>query len=101
MTQKYRALKLMAVVYKILAWVTLAAGLVVSIFAVMAGSLVSQQLGSAAPVAGGLAIFTVFFGSTLIGFGTFYALAQGINLMFELENRTRPQQKPAAVKRAA
>jgi amino acid transporter len=101
MTQNYRALKLMSVVYKVLAWITLAAGLVISIFAVMAGSLVSQQLGSAAPVGGGLVIFAIFFGSTLVAFGSFYALAQGINLMFELENRTRPQEKPRAVKRAA
>lgn len=89
MKEKYRILRTMAVVYKILAWVSLVFGLIGSITFLIQFSLVSQQLGTAVPAFAGFTLFAVFLGYTLIAFGTFYALAEGINMLFDIERQTR------------
>lgn len=89
MKDKYRILRTMAVVFKVLAWVSLILGIIGSVTFWIQFSLLSQQLGTAVPAAAGFVIFAVMFLYTLVGFGALYALAEGINLLFDIERQTR------------
>lgn len=101
MTKKYRLLKTMAVVYKVMAWVSLVFGMSLSIFALVASSLVSQQLGTAAPAGGGFVAFTVLILYTLISFGSFYAMGEVINLLFDIDEQTRGARERETMRPAA
>ncbi len=89
MREKYRILAVMAVVYKVLAWVTLILGVITGIFALVAGSLISQQIGAAGAAGGGFAAFVLITVYSLISFGTLYGLAEGIRLLFDIEREVR------------
>ena len=89
MAEKYRLLRTMAVVYKVLAWVALVVGVAVSIFALVASSLISQQLGTAGAAGGGFIAFIALLVYSLITFGSLYALAEGIYLLFDIEQQSR------------
>lgn len=82
----------MAVVYKIMAWVSLVFGLIASITFLVQFSLLSQQLGTAVPAFAGFSVFIVLLAYTLVGFGTLYALAEGIYLLLNIEQQTRATQ---------
>ena len=92
MKEKFRILKTMAVVYKIMAWVTLVFGLIASVTFLVQFSLLSQQLGTAVPAFAGFSLFVVFMAYTLLGFGTLYALAEGIHLLLSIEQQTKTTQ---------
>jgi len=100
--EKYRILRTMAVVFKIMAWVTLVSGVIGSVTVLIQFSLLSQQLGTAVPAGAGVSLFILLLAYTLLGFGTLYAFAEGINLLFDIERQTRatPEQareiRPAA-----
>lgn len=79
----------MATVYKVLAWISLVVGVIFSIIALVTSSLISQQLGTAAPAGGGFIVFVIILLATLLNFGTLYALSQGIMLLFDIDNNTR------------
>lgn len=102
MKEKYRILRTMAVVYKIMAWVTLIFGLIGSITFLIQFSLLSQQLGTAVPAVAGTSLFVMLLVYTLVAFGTLYALAEGIRLLFDIERQTReaPEQT-REIRRAA
>jgi len=90
--EKYRILRTMAVVYKIMAWVSLVFGLIGSITFLVQFSLLSQQLGTAVPAFAGFSLFVVFLAYTLLSFGTLYALAEGIRLLLNIDRQTQPAQ---------
>ena len=90
MKEKYRILRTMAVVFKIMAWVSLVFGIIGSVTFLIQFSLLSQQLGTAVPAAAGFSLFLVLMAYTLVAFGTFYAMAEGISLLFDIERQTRP-----------
>jgi len=100
--EKYRILRTMAVVYKIMAWVSLVFGLIGSITFLIQFSLLSQQLGTAVPAVAGTSLFVMFLVYTLVAFGTLYALSEGIRLLFDIERQTRatPEQT-REIRRAA
>jgi len=87
--EKYRILRTMAVVYKVMAWVSLIFGLIASITFLIQFSLISQQLGTAMPAIAGFSVFLVLLVYTLLAFGTFYAVAELINLLFDIEHQSR------------
>ena len=89
MREKYRTLSLMAVVFKVMAWISLIAGLIGSIAFLMQFSLLSQQLGTALPAIAGFTFFVVFVVYTLLSFGSLYAISEGIYLLFDIEKETR------------
>lgn len=89
MTEKYRILKTMAVVFKVFAWVSLVLGVAFSIFALVASSLIAQQLGTAGAASGGFVAFIGLMIYSLFAFGSFYALAEGIQLLFAIEQQSR------------
>jgi vacuolar-type H+-ATPase subunit I/STV1 len=102
MKEKYRLLRVMAVIYKILAWVSLVVGVIVSIFALAASSLIAQQLGAAGAAGGGFILFLGIVVYSLISFGSLYALGEGIDLLFDIEQQTRKtEEKMAETKKAA
>ena len=92
MKEKYRILRTMAFVYKIMAWVTLVFGLVGSITFLVQFSLLGQQLGTAVPAVAGFTLFSLLLVYTLVAFGTLYALAEGIYILFDIEQQTRTTQ---------
>lgn len=79
----------MAVVFKVMAWVSLVFGIIGSVTFLIQFSLLSQQLGTAVPAVAGFSLFLVLIAYTLLAFGTFYALAEGIHLLFDIERQTR------------
>ena len=102
MKEKYRILRTMAVVFKVVAWVSLVLGLIGSITFLIQFSLLSQQLGTAVPAVAGFSLFLVLIVYTLVGFGTFYALAEGINLLFDIDRQTRaPAEQARQIRPAA
>ncbi len=88
MAEKYRMLRIMAVVYKVLAWVSLVIGIGLSIAALAAGSVIAQQLGTAGAAGGGFLAFIGILIYTLVTFGSLYALSEGIGLLFDIEHQT-------------
>lgn len=97
---QYRVLRVMAGVYKVLAWISLVVGVVFSLVALIASSLISQQFGTAAPAGGGFIVFLVGLLYTLFTFGTLLAIGEGIDLLFDIRNNTQraveQQIRPAA-----
>ncbi len=88
MAEKYRILRTMAVVYKVLAWVSLVIGIGMSIAALAAGSVIAQQLGAAGAAGGGFLAFVGILIYSLVTFGSLYALSEGISLLFDIEYQT-------------
>lgn len=102
MEQKYRILKVMVVVYKVVAWLSLIGGVLLSISALISGSIVAQQLGIPGPVAVGLGTFLFLLLGSLFSFGSLYAFAELIQLAFNIhQNTVTTQQEVRKVKPAA
>lgn len=93
MKEKYRVLRIMATVYKVLAWIALVAGVAISILILVAGSLISQQLGTAGAAGGSFVAFLVTLIYALFSFATLYALGEAINLLFDIERQTNTTQE--------
>jgi hypothetical protein len=87
--QKYRILRTMATVFKVLAWLALIAGIIGSVTFWIQFSLLSEQIGTAVPAVAGFVVFAILFIYSLVSFGALYALAETINLLFDIERQTR------------
>lgn len=102
MEQKYRILRVMVVVYKVVAWLSLVGGVILSIMTLISGSIVAQQLGVPGPAAFGLGGFFFLLLSSLFSFGALYAFAELIQLAFNIhQNTVNLQQTVSKVKPAA
>lgn len=102
MEQKYRILKVMVVVFKVVAWLWLIGGVILSIVTLISGSIVAQQLGAPGPAGFGLGAFLFILLSSLFSFGALYAFSELIQLVFSIhENTVKLQQVVSKVKPAA
>jgi hypothetical protein len=102
MEQKYRILKVMVVVFKVVAWLWLIGGVILSIVTLISGSIVAQQLGVPGPAGVGFGAFLFMLLSSLFSFGALYAFAELIQLAFSIhENTVKLQQAVGKVKPAA
>ncbi len=102
MEKKFRALRIVSVVFKVLAWVTLVGGILSALIAVVIGALGAgamarmPQLRNLAPlIAGGGGIVAAIVSalgilvSSLFGFVLLYAYAEAIYLAIAIEQNTR------------
>lgn len=85
---KYRALRVMAVVMKILAWVVLVAGLIVSLTTLFATGLLSDSLGTTVPLSARLFAFLGMIAGTLVQFVFLMGAGEAISLLFDIESNT-------------
>ncbi len=99
----FRALRILASVYKIIAWIIFGAGSIIAISMLFSSNLISSGLGL--PVTPGASIVTalIFEGFILLQFVFFLGLGQVISLFFEIDFHTRPvaANKSESVKSAA
>lgn len=100
---KYRALRVMAVVMKILAWVVLATGLMLSLATLFATGLLTQSLGTTVPVSARLFMFIGMVAGTLVEFVFLLGSGEAISLLFDIEASTvaRPAAHHEEVMKAA
>ncbi len=102
MRERYRLLRVMAVVYKILAWVSIAVGVFTNtIIAIGLGGLIAPQLGAGLGVAAGFGTFVLLAVYSLIAFGTLYGLSEAIYLLFDIEEHTRSTEEKVTGMRPA
>ena len=101
--EHYGLLKVMAVVYKILAWVSIVVAVFTNtLLSVAIGGLLTPQLGAAVGVSAGFGVWLLLAVYALIVFGTLYGLSEGIYLLFEIEEETRKtEEKVTSMKPAA
>lgn len=90
---QYRALRVLAVVYKILAWITLAVGIIVSISLLFSSSIVSRGLGI--PVSIGISFLAAIFalGLSLLQFVFLLGFGELISMVFDIDANTRPAEE--------
>lgn len=102
MEQRYRILKVMVVVFKVVAWLWLIGGVILSVITLISGSIIAQQLGAPGPAGFGFGAFLFLLLTSLFNFGVFYAFAELIQLVFSIhENTVNLQQTVSKVKPAA
>lgn len=100
MVKKFKVLRFIGMVWKILAWIVLVLGILTAIGALLTsifgGGIMSQfaqQQGQWAPwmfgALGGILIFTVTLVGTVIEFLIFYAVGELIFLLLAIEENTR------------
>ncbi len=90
MRERYGFLRLMAVVFKVLAWLSIAVAVFVNtMLAVGLGILVTPQAGAVLGVVAGLSAWIFMAAYALILFGTFYALSEAIYLLFDIKAEVR------------
>ncbi|MGC9359353.1 MAG: hypothetical protein ACP5G7_03130 [Anaerolineae bacterium] len=102
MEKKFRALRIVSVVFKVLAWVALVGGILSALIAVVIGALSAgamarmPQLRNLAPlIAGGGGIVAAVVSalgilvSSLVGFVLLYAYAEAVYLAIAIEQNTR------------
>lgn len=85
---KYRALRVLATVYKVLAWVTLVVGSLISLSLLFSSSVVSSGLGVPVSLGAGIIAALVAIGFTLIQFVLFLGFGELISLIFDIEANT-------------
>lgn len=92
---KYRALRVLAMVYKILAWVTLVSGALVSISLLFSSTVISRGLG--VPVSFGASFLAalVALGFTLVQFVFLLGFSELIYLVFDINDNTSPKEEAA------
>jgi hypothetical protein len=102
MEKKFRALRIVSVVFKVLAWVTLVGGILSALGAVVLGvlsvgtmdrmpelrNLMPLMAGGSGIVAGILSALGIL-ASSLVGFVLLYAYAEAIYLAIAIEQNTR------------
>lgn len=101
MTSRYRVLRIMAVVYKVGAWLTLIGGSMTAIALLTSVNTVSKQLGTAIPGGTGLAMFFAFELYSLLAFGSLLGLSEAISLLLDINRKTRQAQEKDTVLRPA
>lgn len=90
---KYRALRVLATVYKILAWVTLAVGVIVSISLLFGSSAISRGLGLSVSIGVGFLAALLTMGFSLLQFVFLLGFGELINLVFDIEANTHIMEK--------
>ena len=101
MAKRFRALRLLALLYQILAWVTLVGGVLAGIFAVILG-IVSGRAGGPSPMvadfpllnravglAAGIVVAFIIVLAGIIQFILLYATSEVIHLGLAIEQNTR------------
>ena len=101
MERRFRALRLVATVCKILAWVIVVAGCLVALFAIIAGAIQGQAgvqsptlagipvLGQVDGLISGLVAGVLTLLAALVQFVLFYAAGEWIELILAIEQNTR------------
>jgi len=86
----YRVLRVLASVYKIIAWIILGAGSIIAISMLFSSNIISSGLGI--PVTAGASIVTalIFEGFILLQFIFFLGLGELISLVFDINFNTNP-----------
>ncbi len=84
----YKALRVLATVYKVLAWVTLVVGSFISLSVLFIPSLISSGLGVPVSIGVGIVAAFVAIGFTLIQFILFLGFGELISLIFDIEANT-------------
>ncbi len=86
----YRALRILASVYKMVAWIIFGAGSIISLSMLFSSNIIASGLGI--PITPGASIATalIFEGFILIQFVFFLGLGQLISLVFDIDFNTRP-----------
>lgn len=92
---KYRALRVLAVVYKILAWITLVIGVIISISLLFSSSIVSRGLGVSVSFGASFIAALLTLGFTLLQFVFFLGFGELISLLFDIDANTAPKLKKA------
>lgn len=86
MRERYGFLRVIAVVFKILAWVTIAVAVFVNtMLAVGLGILIAPQAGGVLSFVAGFSSWILMGVYALVLFGTFYALSEAIYLLFDIK----------------
>lgn len=93
MENRFTALRVIAIFFKILAWIALIFGLIGAVAALLVGFTLSGQQGVlgldlSGPLAG-IAMFVVVLIISLIIFMIYYAIGESIYLFLSLEENTR------------
>jgi len=93
MDSRFTALRVIAIFFKILAWIALIFGLIGAVAALLVGFTLSGQQGVlgldlSGPLAG-IAMFVVVLIISLIIFMIYYAIGESIYLFLSLEENTR------------
>ncbi len=93
MESRFTALRVIGIVFKILAWIALILGLLGAIGALFAGFTLSNQpgllgLSFSGPLAG-IASFIVVLITAIVNFMLFYAVGESIYLFLSIEENTR------------
>lgn len=93
MESRFTALRVIGVVFKILAWLALILGLLGAIGALFAGFTLSNQSGLfgfslGGPLAG-IASFIVVLITAIVNFMLFYAVGESVYLFLSIEENTR------------
>jgi hypothetical protein len=102
MKERYGLLRVMAVIYKILAWVSIVVAVFTNtLLSVAIGGLATPQLGAAVGVAAGFGAWILLAVYALIVFGTLYGLSEAIYLLFDVEEETRATEEKVTGMRPA
>lgn len=100
--RKYRVLRVMMVVFKLVAWLSLIVSLIASVTFLIQFSLMSQQLGTSVPAFAGFTLFIAFVANGFFVFGSLLAISELIRLVFDIEKQTRAtRDKVTEVRQAA
>ena len=93
---KYKALRILATVYKILAWVTLIVGSLTSLSLLFSSGVISRGLGVSIPIGAGIVAALVTVGFTLLQFVFLLGFGELISLIFDIEANTRVEPRVKA-----
>jgi nitrate/nitrite transporter NarK len=93
MERRFTALRVMATVFKILAWIAFILGLIAAIGAIAGGFVVQDQQGLlgldvGGPLAG-IALFLVLLIVAIVNFLLYYAIGESIVVFLSIEENTR------------
>jgi hypothetical protein len=86
---EYRALNILALLYKIFAWVVLVGGSITSLIALFSLSSISRSLGLPSSVATGFLAFLFILGTAVFNFIFLLGLGEALSLLLEVDKNTK------------
>jgi len=101
MDKRFRALRIIALFYQVLAWITLVGGVLAGVFAVILGAISGREGGASPLVAqipllnravglvGGIVVALTIVLGGVIQFVLLYALSEAVRLGLAIERNTR------------
>ena len=102
MRERYGLLRVMAVVFKVVAWVSIAVAVFVNtMLAVGLGILVTPQAGAIFGFFAGFSAWILMAAYALVLFGTLYALSEAIYLLFDIRAEVRSTEEKVRHNRPA